>query len=64
MTYKDLIDCPHCHRVIELDIEIEGDDGRMNLYPIIIPKRKGVIEPKDRKETHWQRLELERRLGK
>jgi len=59
MSYKD---CPHCHKVIEL--EIEGDDGY--LCPIIIPKPKAgeVIEPKDRKETHWDKLELERRLGK
>ena len=67
MSYKDEIDCPYCQKPIELDIEIEGDDGRMNLCPIVIPKPKGkgVIDcPKDSKETHWDRLELERRLGK
>jgi len=25
--------------------------------------RKGVIDPKDYQETHWERIELERRLG-
>jgi len=65
MDYKDEIDCPYCHKPIELDIEIEGDDGYMNLCLIVIPKGKGVVDcPKDKKETHWDKLELERRLGK
>ena len=63
MSYKDQIDCPHCQKTIEL--EIGGDDGYMNLYPIVIPTGKGVVDcPKDKKETYWDRLELERRLGK
>ena len=65
MSYKDQIDCPHCHKPIDLEIEIEEDNGYMNLYPIVIPIRKGVVDcPKNRKENHWDRLELERRLGK
>lgn len=65
MAYRDEMDCPYCHKRIELEIEIEGEDTRyMNLCPIVIPKRKGVVDcPKDR-ETHWDRLQLERRLGK
>ena len=64
MSYKDAIECPHCHKTVDLDIEIEGDDGYMNLYPIVIPK-KGVVDcPIKDKETLWDELELERRLGK
>ena len=56
MTYKD--------KPIEPDIDMEGDDGQ--LCPIVIPKLKGkgVIAPKDRNETYWDQIELERRLGK
>ena len=54
--YHDQLECPHCHKTVELDIEIEGDDGYMNLCPIVIP-RKGVVNPKDYQQTHWDRLE-------
>ena len=73
MSYKDAIECPHCHQTVDLEIEIENDVGYMNLCPIVIPK-KGVVDcpitDKDSsrrfilKETHWDELELERRLGK
>ena len=63
MTYQDQIKCPHCQQTVELEVEIEGDDGYMNLCPIIILKRKGVIDcPND----HWNELQvnmaIERRL--
>lgn len=41
MAYQDKIECPHCHQPIELDIEIENDDGYMNLYPIVKVKEEG-----------------------
>ena len=57
MAYKDQLECPHCHMMIDIETEIEGDDGYMNLYPIVKP-----IKPKTQ-ETPFDELELERRLG-
>ncbi len=56
MAYKDQLECPHCHMMIDIETEIEGDDGYMNLYPIVKP-----VEPKSHKQ--FDELELERRLG-
>ena len=58
MAYKDQLECPHCHMMIDIETEIEGDDGYMNLYPIVKP-----VEPKAHKEAPFDELELERRLG-
>ena len=58
MAYKDQLECPHCHMMIDIETEIEGDDGYMNLYPIVKP-----VKPKTHKETPFDELELERRLG-
>jgi len=47
--------------------EMTISEGLLLLAQIaeVITERKGVIDcPKDRNETHWDRLELERRLGK
>ena len=47
MAYKDQLECPHCHMLIDIETEIEGDDGYMNLYPIVKPvkpkKRRGLM---------------------
>lgn len=68
MSYTDELECPHCHKAIGLEVEIEGEDTRyMSLCPMVIPKptTKGVIDcPIDKEETLFDRLELERRLGK
>ena len=66
MGYREQIECPHCHKTIELEVGIKYG-GYDNIYAIINPiePRKGVIGcPEDRNETHWDRLELERRLDK
>ncbi|MBI4286325.1 MAG: hypothetical protein HY670_10595 [Chloroflexi bacterium] len=39
MAYQDQLECPHCHRMIDIETEIEGDDGYMNLYPIVKPAK-------------------------
>ena len=51
MAYKDQLECPHCHMMIDIETEIEGDDGYMNLYPIVKP-----VEPKSPKETKFDEL--------
>jgi len=60
--YKDQIECPHCHKGIELEVDIEYG-GIDDTYAVINP-RKEVIDCSNNRETHWDRLELERRLGK
>jgi len=27
MAYKDQLECPHCHMMIDIETEIEGDDS-------------------------------------
>jgi len=48
----------HCHMMIDIETEIEGDDGYMNLYPIV-----KLVKPKVPGESRFDELELERRLG-
>ena len=66
MSYTDEIECPHCHKTIELEVEIEygGDDDIYAVINPIQPKAKGVINCRKDKETFLDQLELERRLGK
>jgi len=58
MAYKDQLECPHCHMMIDIETEIEGDNGYMNLYPVVKP-----VKPTASKESWFDELELERRLG-
>jgi len=44
MSYTDKIECPHCHKAIEVEVDIEGmgDDTYANINPL--PPKGGESE--------------------